>query len=326
MPKSKSCELCCIEFVGLPPTVATCENSLVKICLDECSPKLNSCKSKISWQESVDGRIWIDLPLQHKKCLEFIATSADNGKYYRARILNGGKCWISQWTQLEVLPSSSLILDTGVVGNSIGFPAGAFPQDFLWLNRFTPSSYPFILKEIQIYFASNINGNSTHVSVGDPVDFYVWENLTGNVDPAVGSVFRGSLIGRQVLELDAFNSYILPKPIVFDGPGDVLIGAVNRLQVAPYFPAALNTENSQQRSWVGFDYPNGIATYPPFLPAPTWFVIDDLAPQFAGNWMIRGIGCGGSQEPIQLAIQPSAALSASAASAASAQSGLTGAK
>jgi len=312
MPRTKSEKECCSKFEGLPKITTGCENTPLKICLDKCSPE-----GQIRWYESNDGKHWKKVHCSKRKCLEIFPTLADDGKYYRAEIRDNCDCWISQKTQLQILPSSSLILDNGTVGNAIGNNP-AFPpfEQFLWLNRFTPSSYPFILKEIQIYFASNVpadvcngptgitgTGGPTNVNIGDPVNLYIWANPGGYFNPAAGNVYLDSLTNQKVKKLDSFSSYVLPKPLIFE-QGDVLIGSVNRVTTAPYFPASLQIAcaNSARRSWIGQGYNNGVVPNPPFLPAPEWSLIDDLTSNnfFAGNWLIRAIGCGGSQEPIQL--------------------------
>jgi hypothetical protein len=242
------------------------------------------------WQISTNGGLtWGDLPKKTSNTLSVLMQAGRENDLYRVIVKN--RCGMIT-EQVGFLPPSSLILDNG----SVGSVSGGLTQQFLWLNRFTPSSYPFILEEIQVYF-----GSFGTVQVGDPIDLYVWENKSGNFDPAVGAVFRGSLTGQTVQVLDTFSSYPLSSPIYFDGPGDILIGVVNRLPLTDsrypgYAPPALDSAVEQNRSWIGFDYPSNIAQNPPTLPAPSWGLINGFG--FSGNWMIRGIGCGGSQSPL----------------------------
>ena len=73
-----------------------------------------------------------------------------------------------------------LILDDGSVDNNIGI-GGTW--EFIWANRFTPDpgAFPFNLEQVQVYFDSTGLG-----VVGDDIIIVVYENVTGNADPAVG--------------------------------------------------------------------------------------------------------------------------------------------
>lgn len=176
----------------------------------------------------------------------------------------------------------SFVLDDGTAEDGIGLTAGG---EFLWINRFTPdpADFPFNLTEIQVLFTS-----TTSVNVGEQVDLYVYQDADG--DPSNGADFVGSLTGQTVQVLDAFSVY--PVNIPVSGPGDVLIGAVNRgSDVAGQFPAAIDLTASQGRSWVGF----GTVDDPPVIPLATWGTIDSFG--FAGNWLIRGTGLVGDPEP-----------------------------
>jgi hypothetical protein len=90
------------------------------------------------------------------------------------------------------------------------------------LNRFTPNpgDFPFVLEEIHVYFPG-----STNVAVGDDVVLVVYENTSGNPDPAPGSNF---LYKHPVTiqALDAWNTYALPAGVPLAGPRDVLIGVI----------------------------------------------------------------------------------------------------
>ncbi|PDV97216.1 hypothetical protein A9Q02_04735 [Candidatus Chloroploca asiatica] len=171
----------------------------------------------------------------------------------------------------------NLVLDDGTAENAVGHSQGG---QFLWLNRFTPveTAYPLTLEQIQVLFRSE-NGPQ----IGDAVDLYVYEDADG--DPSNGATHVASLTGQTVQSLDAFSTY--PISVTLNGPGDVLIGVVNRGSVtAGVFPAALDQTNSQRRSWAGFD--DATPGDPPVLPLDTFDLIDTFG--LAGNWMIRAQG------------------------------------
>ncbi|HQN40324.1 MAG TPA: hypothetical protein PLQ31_12455 [Thermoanaerobaculia bacterium] len=175
----------------------------------------------------------------------------------------------------------SLVLDDGTRENGIGIGGDA---QFIFLNRFTPSagSFPITLNQVQIYFAEQ-----DMVQVGDEMRLAIYENTSGNTDPAVGSNLRATF-DVTVGALDAWNTYNLATPVTFNGPGDVLIGVVAlEIPDASYYPAAIDQTVSQQRSWAGW-WTTPVAPTPPVLPPDDdWTLIDAY---FPGNWMVRGYG------------------------------------
>lgn len=174
-----------------------------------------------------------------------------------------------------------LILDDGSAENGIGIGGG---REFIFLNRFTPAAavYPFILNEIQVYFDS-----SGMVRAGDKMELVVFENTSGNTDPAVGANFLARF-PVEIETLNAWNTYTLPGGVVLDGPGDVLIGVIAMEKPgSDYWPAALDETSSQGRSWAGWWLSSPPPGEPTLPPDENWTLIDN---HFPGNWMIRGIG------------------------------------
>ncbi|MCL7453949.1 MAG: choice-of-anchor J domain-containing protein, partial [Anaerolineae bacterium] len=181
----------------------------------------------------------------------------------------------------RIMADVDLILDDGSVENNIGI-GGTW--EFIYLNRFTPDPgvYPFNLDQIQVYFDSSGLGQ-----VGDDITLVVYENTTGNTDPAVGANWLASF-PAAIQALDAWNVYDLSTPVLLNGPGDVLIGVIAlETPGTSYWPAALDQTTTQQRSWAGW-WLNSPPPDPPTLPPDdSWTLIDTY---FPGNWMIRGSG------------------------------------
>ncbi len=174
----------------------------------------------------------------------------------------------------------TLILDDGSRDNDIGL-GGTI--EMLWVNRFTPAAgeFPFTLNQIQIYFST-----LGLVNVGDDIVLLVYENTSGNADPAVGSNLLAA-IPTTVQALDTWNVYDLATPIALNGPGDVLIGAIGmETPGTSYWPASMDQTATQARSWAGWWNTSPPPT-PPVLPPPNWTLIDAY---FPGNWMVRGYG------------------------------------
>jgi len=166
----------------------------------------------------------------------------------------------------------SLVLDDGSAESAIGIGG---TSSFIFFNRFTPdpSLFPFELTSYQVYFRSAMG-----VTVGDKLNLFVYEDADSN--PANGAAL---LLNYPVTikALDTWNEYIpaLAEPLVIQGPGDVLIG-IEALETpgTSYYPASIDTTNSQQRSWTGNS----------FLDLGSFGIIDSFG--YPGNWMIRGYG------------------------------------
>jgi len=188
----------------------------------------------------------------------------------------------------------TLVLDDGTTENYLGVGDGVDNIQFIWLNRFTPdpADFPFDLQEISVIFGS------TGVVVGDPVQLLVYEDTDGDGDPTNASLVAAINETIQITGGTNWNNYTLATPVTLNGPGDVLIGVINRYQlgVGLDYPAAIDQTVSQYRSWAGW-WNTDIAPDPPYLPPDAaWGIIDDWG--FAGNWMVRGAGeTGGVEEP-----------------------------
>ena len=182
----------------------------------------------------------------------------------------------------------ALALDDGSSENYIGLNDGTYGFQFLWLNRFTPNpaDFPFSLNQISVVLGA------TGVTVGDPIDLVVYQDTDSDGDPGNAVWLATYPVTVQYNDGVTWNDYPLATPLALAGPGDVLIGVINRYQVSGVdpsdFPAALDQGATQQRSWVGAwsaDPP-----VPPVLPPDAgglWGLIDAY---FPGNWMVRGYG------------------------------------
>ena len=180
----------------------------------------------------------------------------------------------------------SLTVDDGSAENSIGLTAGG---QFLWLNRFTPAagSYPFTLDQVSVLFP-------TTTPTGSSMQIVIWEDKDGDGNPGTGAHFLYSQdVTVQTNDGATWNVYNLTTPVLLTGPGDVLIGLVNRgASLAGQYPASIDQNSTlQRRSWIGL-YSAGNPPNPPTLPADSTFgIIDDVGGStLAGNWTLRGSG------------------------------------
>lgn len=183
--------------------------------------------------------------------------------------------------------TSPLVIDDGTAETSIGDSG-----QMIWFNRFTPApaDFPFQLEDVSIMFGPNL------VNVGDAIEIVLYEDSDG--DPGTGAVLLDSITETvQFNDQLTFSVYTLASPVEFTGPGDVLIGVVNRAGSEGFddFPASLDSTISAGRSWVG-TYNVGDVPASPTLPADEqWGTIDSFG--LPGNWMIRGAG---SPTPVDL--------------------------
>ncbi len=177
-----------------------------------------------------------------------------------------------------------LILDDGTIENTIG-DAG----QFIWLNVFTPlpDDFPFQLQEISVVFGGTL------VNVGDAIELLVYSDTDADGDPGTGAVLVGSEnVTVQFNDGVTFSVYNLTTPVSLFGPGDVIIGVVNRYGSEGFndFPATLDTTATQGRSWAA-TYLAGDVPANPTLPGDEqWGTIDSFG--FPGNWVVRGRGTG----------------------------------
>lgn len=175
----------------------------------------------------------------------------------------------------------TLALDDGSAEMDLGIGG---TQEMFFLNRFSPATgqFPFLLKEIRVFFSTDGGAK-----IGDAVTLVVYENTSGNSDPATGAVLRAQ-ISETVKATNIWSIYPLATPIALDGPGDVLIGVVAMEKPgSEYFPAAIDVTQSAGRSWAGWWTASPPTTFT-LPPDGLWSLIDTAG--FPGNWMIRGYG------------------------------------
>ncbi len=184
----------------------------------------------------------------------------------------------------------SLVLDDGSPENFIGLSGEGVGYQFLWLNRFTPNpaDFPFDLAQIQVLFGF------TNVPLGGAADLVVYQDTDGDGDPSNATWLATYNVTIQAVDGETWSVYDLAAPLALSGPGDVLIGVINRYQVSGQspadYPAAIDQAASQQRSWIGawstIDPPD-----PAVLPPDgqgLWGLVDGF--DFPGNWTVRGYG------------------------------------
>jgi subtilisin family serine protease len=188
----------------------------------------------------------------------------------------------------KVQGSPTLVLDDGTSESSVGLIGNNLDYQFIWLNRFTPqpADFPFAINQIQVFF-DKLKG----VYFDDPIDLVVYQDTDG--DPSNGGVLLATF-HEKVKAADGvtWSVYDLPSPVLITGPGDVLIGVINRYAqsgVSPAsYPATLDTDVPKQRSWIGWwvaDPPD-----PAILPPDQVFHLIDVDIPPGGNWLIRASG------------------------------------
>lgn len=180
-------------------------------------------------------------------------------------------------SSVVVAGTENLIIDDGGAEISIGDGG-----QFIWLNRFTPpgAHFPLAIDEVSVLVPT-----STGVVIGQRIEFLLYEDTDADGDPATGANLLGTLT-TDIQALDVYVPYPI-GPIAFNGPGDVLVGVVNRSGFEGFndFPAGLDQTATQTRSWAA-TYLVGDVPVNPTLPGDEqWGLIDSFG--FPGNWTVR---------------------------------------
>jgi hypothetical protein len=115
------------------------------------------------------------------------------------------------------------------------------------------------------------------MQLGDPFWVFLYEDPDSNIPN--GTTHRGSAQGTvEALDGLTFTVVDLDPPVMFSGPGDILI-AVGQT-VYPFVVVPKDTTTPQVRSWV-VDWDGSM---PPPIPSTGLGFLINL------NWMIRGFG------------------------------------
>jgi len=198
-------------------------------------------------------------------------------------------------SQLQVQPitvsrqaraAGDLILDDGLAEDFHGVNDATDGHQFLWLNRFSPMKFPVWIDSIMVVFGD------TAGHVGGPIQLVVYTDTDGDGDPSNAVLER---VYDEIVQQDdgvTWNAYPLNPPLFIPGPGDVLIGVINRYQPGTGYgvlddPAAMDTSTSQQRSWAGW-WTASQAPDPPLIPPDAFFETVDIS-GIPGNWLIQGL-------------------------------------
>ncbi|HEY0231693.1 MAG TPA: S8 family serine peptidase [Dokdonella sp.] len=195
---------------------------------------------------------------------------------------------------------SDLQVDTFTTGNFniLGSNTASPPLQFLWLNRFTPdaASYPITLNSLETVFADATSNGSEGAVLGETFDYYVFQD--DDNDPSNGATLVGSVLGVPVTVLGDFQTIDIPAPgITLNGPGDVLIGIINRGRLGHY-PASADVGPNAARSWISGI--NEVVPGDPDLASIDMTLVTDVVPTFTFNWIIRGHGTSGSGKTVNL--------------------------
>lgn len=193
---------------------------------------------------------------------------------------------------LDPQASVDLALDDGQVESVWGVNSILLKAyQFIWLNRFTPNpaQYPFYLNQIWVMFSNESSVVTPNVHVGDAIDLVVYQD--SDSDPTNGADLLATFHETvQAVDGSTWSQYNLSTPVYVSGSGDVLIAVIDRYVVSGdttrSYPAALDENNPQERSWIGWwtnDPPD-----PAVLPPNETF--DLMTGTNAGNWLIRGYG------------------------------------
>jgi hypothetical protein len=162
----------------------------------------------------------------------------------------------------------------------------------LYMNRFSPTIFPLVLDQVQIYFTCT-PFDGTGDCLGMEIDVIVAQDKDGDGSPQTGTetvaVHRGVI---QFVDRVSFSVYDLDPAVELEGPGDIYVGFIPRFietGVTGFtVPATAESRSgSKGRSWflAWQSDPPDPPTFPADLDATT---ADDAG--FPANLKIRAFG------------------------------------
>ncbi|MDQ3703669.1 MAG: S-layer homology domain-containing protein [Chloroflexota bacterium] len=188
----------------------------------------------------------------------------------------------------------NLVLDDGTVENSVGWTDSTTSYAAIWLNRSSPpaASFPMNLTQLSIKWPNS------SAMVGKTIALLVYRDADADGNPA-NAVKVAQVNGQTINVADGATFQNYPVSINITGPGDVYYGfsdTYNAGGVSPRtFPSPLDTTAPQERSWVAAQNDDTSVDYDNLGNNDTLATIDSVSGGFyAGNWVIRATGTGGS--------------------------------
>jgi hypothetical protein len=186
-------------------------------------------------------------------------------------------------------PTVSWILDDGSMETAFGLNINYRGIPLIAINRFTPdpAEFPLVVREISVLFPDPVEA---HLDlVGRNIDLLVYEDPSGSGDPSNATKLYQQTFTVQVADGVTFSNYQVNIPV--DGPGDVYVGFSNTYDhggtVIYSYPAAIDQQISQRRSWLATNYNGSDPDYNDLANNMTLSLIDDMGGFLAGNWLVR---------------------------------------
>lgn len=161
----------------------------------------------------------------------------------------------------------SLVIDDGTREDRYGVLT-----EFFIFNRFSPGEFPIEIHEVQVLMPP------PEFNPGDPIVFrpYLWEDADG--DPLTGATVRWQGPDLPADPPDVFLTIPVDPPVLFEGPGDILVGvAMTGGNPGELNWAGTDETDPQERSWACY------LTAPPAIPCEATALLPV-------NWLIRASG------------------------------------
>ena len=206
--------------------------------------------------------------------------------------------------QAPWLPKSSLagqplvfMLDDGSAETAIGWGVSEPPSESMaiFMNRFAPptGTGAYTITNVSIMWPDASMSGAPMTGLQANLVFYYDFDADG--DPS--NAFR--LGGDTLVPIDSQGQFVnYPVSISVPGDGDIYIGFADQwAEAGEYtpriFPAALDQDASMEMSYISADSEN-LTDLDNLGNNDTTDVIDNLAPDLAGNWTIRAVGSTGT--------------------------------
>ena len=184
----------------------------------------------------------------------------------------------------------TFLLDDGTYENSVGWTDQSTNTEYgsIWLNRFTPpaGSYPIALNTVSIEWPDSSSGTL----VGKQVRVLVYSDADGDGDPS-----NATLLDNQVVTVASLNSFLDYTVNATITSGDIYAGFEDLWAdpgyTPPLYPAAIDTDSSNLRSYVAANDDNSAPDYTNLGNNQEIGTIEALSGgTITGNWLIRTSG------------------------------------
>jgi hypothetical protein len=171
--------------------------------------------------------------------------------------------------------ATSFFIDDGSVESIYGCGT---TSKLVWVNRFTPTAYPFTLSRVDVIIGNGDAGSGATVATGRAIRILVYYDPTANDDRTDATLLYSQDATIQVVSYSSWNSYTLTTPQTIPA-GEFYVGIYDQVTDSPVnYIGDADTSANQSRSYRTC---TSIAGNP---------AASSLTKDTSRNWAIRAFG------------------------------------